>query len=309
MFRLLSLPALVFALASALPAAEALPLDMGNYWIYRDERSGESFEIRVGQPLWLQNGRIYHQLRGYSSERVFARIDERGNLVVLNDETGTESLLTGFAENAETWWHAPNRECSQEGQTQERRVSYEGPGGRWRQAIDIRYRSANCADAGATAEIFAPNIGMLRRTVTTIAGPKTFDLVYAHIGNQIIETRDRARFSVSVDQPVGKDELQVTLRVDLGFTPFIKLFFPTSQTFDVALRNSSGGIVWSWSDGKVFATAMREQLIGNVWTETVIIPKPAGDLTDFTIEGWLTTAPGEPKFAATTPMPPPRVER
>ncbi len=307
MFRFLALPALLFAAVSALPAAEHLPLDMGNYWIYRDERSGETFEVRVSQPIWLQNGRTYHYLNGYAGQRVIARIDERGNLAVLDEETGTESILTGFAESPDTWWTAPARECALEGQTQERRVSYDGPGGRWRQALDIHYRSPNCADAGLTSEIFAPNIGMLRRTVTTIAGPKTFDLVYARVGSQIIETRNRARFSVSVDQPLGEEELQVTLRIDLGFTPFIRLFFPTSQTFDVALRNSSGGIVWSWSDGKSFAQAASERLIGNVWTETVTIPKPAGDLTDFTIEGWLTTAPGEPKFAATAPMPPPRV--
>ncbi len=307
MTRFLTLPALAFAIASTLPASDHLPLEMGNYWIYREERSGETFTVRVGQPVWLQEGRTYHYLLGYAGNSVIARIDEAGNLVAWNDETGTEYLLTGFAEKDSRWWPALSRECNLEGQTQERRIPYDGPGGRWRQSLELRYRSANCADTGITAELFTENVGMLRRTVTSIAGPKTFELIYARVGTQIIETRDRARFSVAVVQPLGKDELQVTLRVDLGFTPSIKLFFPTAQVFDVALRNASGRIVWTWSEGRTFTQAASERLIGNVWTETITVPKPAGDLTDYTIEGWLTTAPGEPKFAATAPMPPPRV--
>lgn len=307
MTRFLTLPALAFAIASALPASDHLPLEMGNYWIYREERSGETFTMRVGQPVWLQDGKTFHYLLDYAGKYVIARVDESGNLVGWNEETGTEYLLTGFAEKDTNWWTAPGRECNLEGQTQARRVPYDGPGGRWRQSLEVRYRSSNCADTGVTSELFAENIGMLRRTVTSIAGPRTFELIYARVGTQIIETRDRARFSVAVDQPLGKDELRVTLRMDLGFTPSIKLFFLSAQTFDVALRNASGRVVWTWSEDKSFAQAAREQLIGNVWTETITIPKPAGDLTDYTIEGWLTTAPGEPKFAATAPMPPPRV--
>lgn len=149
---------------------------------------------------------------------------------------------------------------------------------------------------------------MLRRVVTTISGPRTFDLVYARVGTQIIETRDRGRFSVAVDQPAegsaDEDSLRVTLRIDLGFSPSIRLRFPSSQVFDVALRDAAGKTVWQWSDGKAFDQAAQEVAIGNSWNETVRVPRAARDLTGYTIEGWLTTTPGEPRFAATAPVPP-----
>ena len=299
--------------AWASTAAELMPLSLGNYWVYREARTGETFTIRVGQPVALQSGNVYHYLIGYTaSSYVLARIDTNGNLVALDEENGVETLLTGFAEPEGRWWPAPGRgECAtvkQEGQTQEKRMQYDGPGGRWNGALEVRYQSpGGCADTGVLAEQFTENIGMLRRVVTTIAGPRTFDLVYARVGTQIIETRDRGRFSVAVDPPTEADDsLRVTLRVDLGFTSSIRLRFPSSQVFDVALRDAAGKVVWQWSEGRLFDQATREVNIGNVWNETVRVPRPAGagELTGYTIEGWLTTLPGEPRFAATAPVPP-----
>jgi hypothetical protein len=307
MKRLLTFIAIAAGLAGTTAAAELLPLEMGNYWTYREDRTGETFTVRVGQPIWMRSGKLYHRLVGYAGDWVFARVDETGNLVTLNEETGAERLLTGFAEGDGRWWHAPGRECLQEGQTQEKRTTYDGPGGRWRGVVEVKYQSSACADAGVISEQFAGNIGMLRRVVTTIAGPRTFDLVYARIGTQIIETGDRGRFSATVDHLTGQKLLRVTLRVDIGITPSIRLGFPSAQEFDVALRDATGKVIWQWSDGKFFAQAAREKSIGNVWTETVAIPRPAGDLDGYTIEGWLTTAPGEPKFAATAPIPPPHI--
>lgn len=307
MIRFLALPALALAVAGALPAADPLPLEPGNYWVYREERSGQSFTIRVSQPVWFQDGRTYHYLSGYAGDKALVRYNEFGNLVSLNEETGQESIVIGFGERAPGWWASHGRPCEIEGQIQRGNSTYEGPSGRWAQATAILYRTFTCADAGVTGELFTENIGMLRRTETSFAGPRTFDLVYARVGNQTIETRDRARFSVSVEQPLDKDELRVTLRIDLGYTPSIRLNFPTSQTFDVALRDESGRIVWAWSDGRGFAQVFEQRPIGNVWSETISIPGRAADLQNHTIEGWLTTAPGEAKFAATVPMPAPRI--
>lgn len=307
MKRLLTLAVLAAGLAGAAAAADLLPLDMGNYWVYREDRTGETFTIRVGQPVWMQSGKTYHYLIGYAGDSVIARVDETGNLMALDEEMGAERMLTGFSERDGRWWQAPWRQCLQEGQTQEKRTTYDGPGGRWRNVVEVKYQSSACADAGLISEQFAGNIGMLRRVVTTITGPRTFDLVYARIGTQIIETSDRGRFSVAVERPIGQNHLRASLRIDIGFTPAVRLRFPSAQEFDVALRDVEGKIVWRWSDGRFFDQAAREKLIGNVWAETVTIPLPEGDLQGYTVEGWLTTAPDEPKFAATAPVPPPQV--
>lgn len=288
--------------------AELIPLSMGNYWVYQHEQTGETFTIRVGQPVATQSGKLYHHLTGYTPGYVLARIDQGGNLLLLDEETGGEKILTGFSEPDGRWWPAPGHACAQQGQTQARRVEYDGPGGRWQRAVVVKYQSSACADVGILSEQFAENIGLLQRVVSTLSGPRTFDLVYARVGTQIIETRDRGRFSVAVDQPAGQDYLRANLRIDLGFTPSIRLRFPSSQVFDVVLRDAAGEIVWRWSEGRFFVQEIRETAIGNVWSETVQIPKPSGDLTGYTVEGWLTTLPTEPKFAAAAPVPPPRLQ-
>lgn len=307
MRQLLAVLAIGFGLAASLPATDLLPLEMGSYWVYQDEKSGESFTIRVGQPVATQDGRVYHYLTGYAGKYVIARVDEAGNLVVLDDQTGGETILTAFGARSGHWWDAPFRDCPQQGQTQEKYIDYSGPAGRWSRVVDVHYRASGCADTGVASEQFAANIGMLRRVVTTIAGPRTFDLVYARVGNQIIETRDRARFSVSVDQPLARNILRVTLRVDIGYTPQLRLRFPSAQEFDVALRDPDGKVVWLWSEGRFFEQSVQEKGIGNLWNAVVEVPRPPGDMVGYTIEGWLTTAPGEPRFAATAPAPPPRV--
>jgi len=298
---------ILFALAAAacIKAADPIPFEMGNYWIYRDQKSAQTFTLRVGQPVWTQSGKLFHYLTGYTSAPVIARIDEAGDLVSLDPETGVENVLVAFSAQAGQWWEAPGRDCLLQGQTQDRPAEYSGPAGRWQKALHVAYRGVACADAAITSEVFAPNIGMLARTVSTIAGPRSYDLIYARVGNQIIETRDRARFSVAVDPQPGDGPLRVTLRIDIGYHPDIALRFSSAQEFDVALRDQSGKTVWLWSEGKYFEPGERETRIGNVWSASVEVPRLSGDLEGYTVEGWLATAPGAAKFAATAPVPPP----
>lgn len=79
------------------------------------------------------------------------------------------------------------------------------------------------------------------------------------------------------------------------------------QHLDVAVRDAEGKIVWKWSDGRVFGQGVHEGTLGNVWSATVEVPRPSGSLEGYTIEGWLTRAPDQLKFAATAPAPPPRL--
>jgi hypothetical protein len=287
-------------------AADFFPLAAGNEWVYREDRTGDTLTIRVGSEVSMQSGKTYHDLMGFANRKALARIDQSGNLVALDEETGRESLLAGFAELDGSWWPALDRECFLSGQTQGKRIQHEGPGGRWSNVLAIHYQSSACADAGTIEEQFAENIGMVRRVVTTIAGPRTFDLVYARVGTQTIETQPRGRFSVTVHEPAGEQEFQVTLRIDTGLATGLRLRFPSAQEFDVVLRDQDGTVVWRWSEGQFFDQAAKERLISDGWTRTVVVPKRPGDLTGFTFGAWLTTSPGEPSFAAISPLPHPR---
>ena len=59
---------------------------------------------------------------------------------------------------------------------------YKGTAGTFDSALLIRYRSDRCADAGIQEEFYQLGLGMLRRVSDSIAGPQTYDLIYARIG-------------------------------------------------------------------------------------------------------------------------------
>lgn len=288
-------------------AGELLPLEMGNFWTYREEATGQTFTVRVGTPVALRSGRVYHSLEGYTPQRVLARINEAGDLAVYDEETEQESILTAFSSAPTDWWSAPGRECKLQGQTGEKNGSYSGPAGRWNRVVGVDYRSVQCADAGPQQEQFAENIGMLRRVSSTIAGPRTYELIYARVGSLVVENRDRGRFTVSVDQPPDQPVWRVTLRLDIGYTPGIRLRFATGQHVEAVVRDAEGNVVARWSDGRVFDQGLHEVTLSSLWSATVDLPRPSGSVEGYTIEGWLTTVPDQPKFAATAPAPPPRL--
>ena len=168
--------------------------------------------------------------------------------------------------------------------------------------LDIEYRPLGCADAGRQLEQFADNIGMLRRVSTTIAGSATFDLVYARIGTQVIEGGERGRFGLSAVADAAKQVWHVTLRTDFGNSGGVQLRFPSSQEYDLSLRNANGVIVWTWSADKLFAQVAHDRTFNSNWSATVDVPMPRGSFSGagFTIEAWLTSA--EPKFATAVPV-------
>jgi hypothetical protein len=84
------------------------------------------------------------------------------------------------------------------------------------------------------------------------------------------------------------------------------LTFPTSQEFEVLLKDEEGRVVWTWSDGQAFVQAVRTKLVQGQWTATVEIPKPPSTgqpkAAMYTIQAWLTTMGPAPQFAATVPV-------
>jgi hypothetical protein len=287
------------ALAGSMMAGEFLPLETGNFWIYRNSVTGEPFTVRVGTPV-VQSGRVYYSLQGYAGRNLLARVDEQGRLVSPEEETEAEKVITAFSGPAGEWWKAEGRECLFEGQTQERRGVHAGPAGRWNEVLEVQYRGVSCADAGPALEQFAENIGMVRRVVSAITGPQSFDLVYARVGKLALESGERGRFTVAAEQMPGEDFWRVTLRLDTGSYPGIRVRFPSAQEYDVALRDATGNVIWRWSDGRFFLQTFQEKEISNNWTAMVRVPHPASSdaVEQYVIEGWLATSPGETGFAA-----------
>ena len=292
---------LILTGAPGASAADFLPLAPGNMWIYRDAATGHSFTVRVGSPVFL-NQRIYHSLRGYATQQLLVRVNEYGNIVYWDDDRGADILLTSFEVVPRAWWEAPSRECDQQGQTQEARAVHDGPAGKWN-VLQISYRTFSCADAGNQAEQFAENIGMVRRVTNTIAGPRTFDLVFARLGTVTISPGNAGSFSVIASPEAWPGFWLVTLRMDLPADTSLTVHFPSAQEYDLKLRDSRGNILWTWSMDKLFAQIAHERQIRGGFSASVVVPHPPAIPEGphfYTIEAWLTNAEDEPRFAAVT---------
>ena len=215
---------------------------------------------------------MYYSLAGYVDQGVLARVDERNQLVRLDEDTGNEALLASFTPSGEGWWDAPLRTCEQQGQTLERRGVHDGPAGPFPDVLEVRYRTLSCADVGVESEQYAGNIGMVRRVSTTIAGPRQFDLVYARVGKMRIDTLEGGKFTVSVDQNAVPDSLAVTLRLETNAS--LDLPVHTGEEFDIVVRDEAGNAVFTWSADEFFAEAWHERTLGGEWTTTVAVPRP-----------------------------------
>jgi hypothetical protein len=282
--------------------ADFIPLSSGNSWTYQDAATRASFTVSVGAPI-LINGNVYYPVLGYTDGPLWVRQEDE-QLVYWNDTIGADSILTRFSPSAD-YWPAPERHCSPLARTLENRAVHDGAGGHWADVLEIQYVSFTCADHGYESEQYAENIGMVRRVVQTIAGPRTFDLVHARIGNRLVLPGDRGSFTVTADSVPGQGAWLATFRLDLGTGPGMRLGFTSGQEFDAALRDSAGNILWVWSADKLFLQAMHERFVTGEWKETFEVPHPPsipeGPL-NFILEVWLTTAPDQPRFAAAVPI-------
>jgi hypothetical protein len=175
----------LLSFAGMAQAADFLPLAPGNNWTYMDAKTGATFKMEVAHTPYYINNRVYNVLKGYTPENRLVRVNEFGNVVYYDQEFEQEFMLTAFETGSGGWFEAYGRVCPGQGQAQEKRVTHDGPAGDW-SALEVLYRTFGCADTGESSEQFAENIGMLRRVSTTIAGPRTYDLVEAKIGNQSI---------------------------------------------------------------------------------------------------------------------------
>lgn len=296
-------------LAAAMPAAlsaEVLPLQDGNYWLYRDSKNGGEFEVSVSTP-YLIDGKVYWSLKGYVKQRAFGpmahrilvRNGESGNLYFYNEETEREELLTSFETVDGAWANAPLRECDQESQRQAKPVRYEGGAGVHDKAVQLNYRSFGCADAGIASELYLENIGMLRRSITTIAGPRDFDLVHARVGKTVLSALPSASLEVSAASLEGRDDLEVTLRYLSNVLEPRQLFFATAQEFDFAIKNLDGSEVYRYSNDQQFGPEEHERTIFNGWTWRVRVPKVAAG--NYTLEAWITTK-DRPVFAGSVKL-------
>jgi hypothetical protein len=299
---------LVLGLLLAAPAVQAgnyLPISAGNRWTYEGS-SGESFEIVVlGAPI--QHGsHFYYKMTGYATEPLFVR-SEADRVYWLNEEEDREEILINFEPFSGGYYNTPiSAPCDQDAQTQDRRVEYSGPGGVFPNALEIQYRVLDCADTGVENELYLENIGLARRTVQTIAGPREFHLTSANVGPVAFAAGPGVEFRVSIPSVISREkpgeaaETEAVLEFVIDRLDPIRLKYPTSQRYDIAVKDENGDVVYLWSSTALFAQVYSEEVVfGKRYVVPLSLPVPDGH---YQIEAWLTTDSPDRKFAATAPL-------
>jgi hypothetical protein len=57
------------------------------------------------------------------------------------------------------------------------------------------------------------------------------------------------------------DKLRFTLNVKNNTTKMLELRFPDGQTHDFYVKDFAGKVIWRWSEGRMFTSAMRSETI------------------------------------------------
>lgn len=281
MRRVLYAAALAVAAQAVVFAAGFLPLEPGNRWIYREFETGQSFTITVGTPFEIGGG-VYFSLKGYANQTLLVRHNRYGNLVYRDEERDQDVLLTSFEIVPKAWFEAPFRPCRQEGQVGEEPGFYAGYAGPYSRTRQISYRGDGCPDANLESEEYVENIGLVSRTVSTIAGPRTFELVYARVSRAtVVDALPHGNFSVGYLKRSAAPVLDVTLRLAVDEDRPLRLTFPSSAETEVRIADLEGRVLWSSLNGQVYAPQVHERSLGYYeWNVPVPMVLPNGERLD-----------------------------
>ncbi|MCP5113852.1 MAG: hypothetical protein GY953_23720 [bacterium] len=300
---------LFLSLAAAAVAFQPdyFPLRVGNQWVYT--RGG----LGAGGPVVVEVVDVdvfdhlpFALVRGFPSGNVWLRLEEDGRLLARDPDTGDISTWVAFDAALNEPFNTTIDPCNSTGSIVSREASLTGPVGEFTTALEVAYTPA-CADAGVVTDLFLPYVGLTRRTVTSIAGPRTWDLVYARLGGVTFVTEPSFSVGLSVNQvrfASGDEPGLLRARFNLRNVRLdpVTLTFPSSQRFDFIIRDSDGVEVYRWSDGRAFPQVITTETFAMEKNYAIETPLASGEIPfppgTYTIEAQLTPL-GPSTFSAT----------
>ena len=305
---------LLFAAAAAAYHPDYFPLQVGNQWIYRQAgaAAGEPVIIEIPRAD-IFNGRPYALVRGFPDGDAWLRMAEDGALYAYDPVQDREKVWVAFGAPEGSVYFTEITECNHTARIESRNAWFESQIGEFSYALHIVYPPGDCIDGGILSEFYLPYVGLVERTVSTVAGPLTYEMIYARLGGVTFVSAPELSFGLALDRAVyeaapaaSPPEVPVMVaRLTLRNTrlePF-RLTYPSGQRFDFILKNEEGAIVYRWSDGKAFILSMGFEDIGPGERNYVVqipladssgAPWPPGD---YIAEGWITSA-GPKRFSA-----------
>ena len=300
--------------ACAFAQTNFFPLDVGNQWIYRSSVGGAetSWKVEVtGEST--RDGQVYAVVEGFPAGKRWLRRTSDNKILALDEETGTEGLWYDFGAEGRQW-NTVQDQCSPTATIPSLTSEYRGPVGEFNTALRVQYLPGGCADAGISQDVFLPYVGLVSRSITTFAGPRTWDLVYAKLGTSTVISEPSLSFTLTLDRntyrfnPLSAEPRDTTPTLNARLTlrnstaDPVPLEFGSSQTYDLVIKNEDGKEVYRWSEGRAFTMAFRsEQFSGEAnWMIGVKLTGADGKVLPagkYSAEAWLTPV-GDLRFSS-----------
>lgn len=289
-------PLAVLCATLAAQTPDYFPLQSGNQYVYQPSGAGAADRVmEVGKPEAAPSGVMVYPLAGFSPQDLRVRLTPENKLVRFDPETGSDAVLLDFAAPEDQPFPTVIDPCSTSAAVRTRAGSYSGPIGTFDTVLIVEY-SGPCADAGIQRDIFLPYIGLVQRTESSIAGPRTYDLTYALVGGVTQVAGAHVSFGLSLDRSSYKAGDKVAARLSLRNTrpePLV-LDFNSGQEFDVAIVDAAGKEVYRWSAGRMFAQMLHDLSITGEKNWAAQLALPAGLAPGkYSAQAWLT-ATGTP---------------
>lgn len=294
---------LVLALAGsafALQPSDYFPLQVGNQWVYRVRGASAAQPVALAITESRDFGaNLYYHTEGFGTSAVWLRLNSDGTLVAYDPDTQAERPWVAFGAAEGVTFVTDIDDCTSAGRIASRNFTANLIFGYFDTLLKVDY-VPSCADAGIVSDLYLPWIGLVQRTRTTIAGPRTFELSYARIGGVTVISEPEVSLSLTVDRSVyqigtgaAATVPSALARLTFRCTEPVTLTFPSGQTFDLVLRNGDGEVVYRWSDGKMFTQIVRSVTFSGETNYAVSIS--LADAKDnalaagrYTLEGFLT---------------------
>jgi hypothetical protein len=300
--RIFTASLFILASASLAAAQDYFPLQVGNQWVYRlTSGVGASSQVAEVTRTAAFGGRQYVFYSGLEGG-LYLREGDDGSLYAWDPQSQSETLIAPFPNDDGAFQPSPNT-CRQTGSVASRNAKYKGPLGEFDNALEIRYSPGSCADAGVVKEVYLPWVGLVQRTTTTIAGPRTYDLVYARLGGITVISAPEVSFGVTLDQSVYQAGARMLARLTVRSTQPdpLQLPFSSGQMYDLAIQNDKGDRVYLWSAGRAFTQMVQTVAVQGEKNFALDVPLDGLPAGQYVVQAWLTTT-GDRRWTASVPF-------
>lgn len=177
---------------------------------------------------------------------------------VYNADSAASVLLADFARNVGTRFPLALGGCNNSATLAAKNLNLSVPAGSFQRVTRLDF-GRSCADAGLLSAWFAPEVGLVKWSETSIAGPREFSLQRARIGATTIGQSGADSVRVSAVLPGPRvlsnvtPQVSASLRIENTGTQAQTFSCPSTQQFDIVLRNAAGETVNSWAATRMFA--------------------------------------------------------